>query len=64
MPELDGISATKLIRKFDHMTPIISMTSHLEPSEIMVYYSSGTWSRPWVLFDIGINKVLSKFRYE
>ncbi|KAF8338237.1 uncharacterized protein EI90DRAFT_3151985 [Cantharellus anzutake] len=41
MPKLDGISATSLIRQFDHMTPIISMTSNSKPSEIMTYYSSG-----------------------
>jgi len=44
MPKLDGVSATSLIRKFDHMTPIISMTSNSKPNEIMTYYSSGTYS--------------------
>jgi CheY-like chemotaxis protein len=42
MPKLDGISATSMIRQFDHMTPIISMTSNSKPNEIMTYYSSGT----------------------
>ncbi|KAF5364924.1 hypothetical protein D9758_008187 [Tetrapyrgos nigripes] len=41
MPKLDGVSATSMIRKFDHMTPIISMTSNSKPDEIMTYYSSG-----------------------
>jgi osomolarity two-component system response regulator SKN7 len=41
MPKLDGISATSLIRQFDHLTPVISMTSNSRPSEIMSYYSSG-----------------------
>lgn len=41
MPKLDGISATSLIRQFDHMTPIISMTSNSKPNEIMTYYSHG-----------------------
>ncbi|KAJ3774326.1 hypothetical protein FB446DRAFT_640081 [Lentinula raphanica] len=41
MPKLDGVSATSLIRKFDHMTPIISMTSNSKPNEIMTYYHSG-----------------------
>jgi osomolarity two-component system response regulator SKN7 len=45
MPKLDGVSATSLIRKFDHMTPIISMTSNSKPNEIMSYYSSG-WCYP------------------
>lgn len=30
-----------LIRRFDHMTPIISMTSNSKPDEIMTYISSG-----------------------
>ena len=42
MPKLDGVSATSLIRKFDHMTPIISMTSNSKPNEVMTYYSSGS----------------------
>ena len=42
MPKLDGVSATSLIRKFDHMTPIISMTSNSNPNEVMTYYSSGS----------------------
>ncbi|KAF9448302.1 hypothetical protein P691DRAFT_775528 [Macrolepiota fuliginosa MF-IS2] len=41
MPKLDGITATSLIRQFDHLTPIISMTSNSKPNEIMTYYSSG-----------------------
>jgi hypothetical protein len=30
-----------MIRQFDHMTPIISMTSNSKPAEIMSYYASG-----------------------
>lgn len=45
MPKLDGVSATSLIRQFDHMTPIISMTSNSKPNEIMTYYSSGTFTK-------------------
>ncbi|KAI0784340.1 HSF-type DNA-binding-domain-containing protein [Abortiporus biennis] len=41
MPKLDGVSATSLIRQFDHMTPIISMTSNSKPAEILKYYHSG-----------------------
>jgi len=41
MPKLDGISATSMIRQFDHMTPIISMTSNAKPAEVMSYYASG-----------------------
>ncbi|KAF8337425.1 CheY-like superfamily [Cantharellus anzutake] len=41
MPRLDGISATTLIRKFDQMTPIISMTTNSKPAEVETYYSNG-----------------------
>ncbi|KAK2459440.1 hypothetical protein APHAL10511_008551 [Amanita phalloides] len=41
MPKLDGVSATSIIRKFDCMTPIISMTSNSKPNEILKYFSSG-----------------------
>ncbi|KAI0685049.1 CheY-like superfamily [Cytidiella melzeri] len=41
MPKLDGVSATSLIRQFDHLTPIISMTSNSKPNEVVRYYSSG-----------------------
>lgn len=41
MPKLDGVSATSLIRQFDHMTPIISMTSNSKPNDVVTYYSSG-----------------------
>ncbi|KAJ7591602.1 HSF-type DNA-binding-domain-containing protein [Mycena floridula] len=52
MPKLDGVSATSLIRKFDPMTPIISMTSNSKPNEIMTYYSSGKYCRPRSMNDI------------
>ena len=41
MPKLDGITATSLIRQFDHNTPIISMTSNSNPSEVLSYMNSG-----------------------
>lgn len=41
MPNLDGASATSLIRQFDPKTPIISMTSNSGPSELINYMSSG-----------------------
>jgi len=41
MPKLDGVSATSLIRQFDHRTPIISMTSNSCPQDILNYYSHG-----------------------
>ena len=41
MPNLDGVSATSLIRQFDPRTPIISMTSNSGPSELMQYMANG-----------------------
>jgi osomolarity two-component system response regulator SKN7 len=66
MPKLDGVSATSIIRKFDHLTPIISMTSNSKPNEIMTYYSSGL---PIILslvvttrqhIHLGMNDILAK----
>jgi osomolarity two-component system, response regulator SKN7 len=42
MPNLDGISATNMIRQFDLATPIISMTSNIHSNDIMHYFNSGT----------------------
>ncbi|KAJ7512658.1 HSF-type DNA-binding-domain-containing protein [Mycena galericulata] len=58
LPKLDGVSATSMIRTFDQQTPIISMTSHVAPTELLSYSSSGmngTWPKPFekeVLLDI------------
>ncbi|KZS89929.1 hypothetical protein SISNIDRAFT_416127 [Sistotremastrum niveocremeum HHB9708] len=41
MPKLDGVTATTMIRQFDHMTPIISMTSNSNPDDVMLYFSRG-----------------------
>src|SRR6187402_978935 len=41
MPNLDGVSATSLIRQFDPMTPIISMTSASNPNEVLTYFAHG-----------------------
>ena len=41
MPKLDGVSATSMIRQFDHTTPIISMTSNCMPADIIWYYACG-----------------------
>ena len=43
MPKLDGVSATDMIRQFDSITPIISMTGNSTPSDIMNYYSHGAF---------------------
>lgn len=41
MPNLDGISATRNIRQYDLLTPIISMTSNFTDNDIMQYVGSG-----------------------
>lgn len=41
--KLDSISATSMIRQFDHMTPIISTTSNSKPNKILTYNLSGEY---------------------
>ncbi|KAJ8655366.1 hypothetical protein O0I10_008858 [Lichtheimia ornata] len=41
MPNLDGVSATRNIRQYDMLTPIISMTSNFTDNDIMQYVGSG-----------------------
>lgn len=67
MPKLDGISATSMIRRFDPMTPIISMTSNSKPAEILTYYSSGASNVRFNFKDnvltsvpLGMNDILPK----
>ncbi|OAD07139.1 hypothetical protein MUCCIDRAFT_138505, partial [Mucor lusitanicus CBS 277.49] len=40
MPKMDGISATRSIRQYDALTPIISMTSNFTDNDIMQYIGS------------------------
>ncbi|KAK9452766.1 HSF-type DNA-binding-domain-containing protein [Dipodascopsis uninucleata] len=41
MPNLDGVSATSLIRQFDPLTPIIAMTGNVSGNDVIAYYSHG-----------------------
>ncbi|KZV82087.1 hypothetical protein EXIGLDRAFT_844053 [Exidia glandulosa HHB12029] len=41
MPKLDGLSATSIIRQFDVLTPIISMTGNSTPDDVVNYFSHG-----------------------
>lgn len=41
MPKLDGMSATRNIRQYDPLTPIISMTSNTTDQDIQQYIMSG-----------------------
>ncbi|KAF7728265.1 kinase-regulated stress-responsive transcription factor skn7 [Apophysomyces ossiformis] len=41
MPNLDGIAATRNIRQYDALTPIISMTSNFTQNDIMQYIGIG-----------------------
>lgn len=43
MPNLDGVSATHLIRQFDN-TPIIAMTSNIRSDDISMYFQHGQFS--------------------
>lgn len=64
MPNLDGVSATHLIRQFDN-TPIIAMTSNIRSDDISMYFQHG---KPTYLFmecgnwliSLGMNDVLPK----
>jgi len=63
MPNLDGVSATHLIRQFDH-TPIIAMTSNIRSDDISMYFQHGIHQSTPELFtantDPGMNDVLPK----
>ncbi|MBW0490924.1 hypothetical protein O181_030639 [Austropuccinia psidii MF-1] len=48
MPNMDGLLATRLIREFDLMTPIISLSSNSQPIDVVKYIA------------IGMNDCLSK----
>ncbi|KAK9467770.1 HSF-type DNA-binding-domain-containing protein [Lipomyces arxii] len=41
MPNLDGVSASSLIRQFDPLTPIIAMTGNVSSNDVITYYSHG-----------------------
>ena len=43
MPNLDGVSATHLIRQFDN-TPIVAMTSNIRSDDISMYFQHGQWT--------------------
>ncbi|EJD54695.1 hypothetical protein AURDEDRAFT_110221 [Auricularia subglabra TFB-10046 SS5] len=52
MPNLDGLSATSIIRQFDPLTPIISMTGNSTPDDVVNYFSHGmndVLSKPFTL---------------
>ncbi|KAI2344700.1 kinase-regulated stress-responsive transcription factor skn7 [Ophidiomyces ophidiicola] len=44
MPNLDGVSACSVIRRFDN-TPIIAMTSNIRSSDIELYFQNGIHSK-------------------
>ncbi|KAI9253146.1 hypothetical protein BY458DRAFT_493256 [Sporodiniella umbellata] len=41
MPNMDGITTTRNIRRFDSITPVVSMTSNFTQANIMEYISIG-----------------------
>ncbi|KAI9017867.1 hypothetical protein CLU79DRAFT_670688, partial [Phycomyces nitens] len=62
MPNLDGISATRNIRQYDLLTPIISMTSNFSDSDIMQYIGSGmTDILPKPFSKITLYNILEKY---
>lgn len=62
MPNLDGVSATHMIRQFDQ-TPIIAMTSNIRSDDISMYFNHGKRVpslAPHALISAGMNDVLPK----
>lgn len=59
MPNLDGVSATHLIRQFDN-TPIVAMTSNIRSDDISMYFQHGrsTYTQA------AANTTLTRYRYE
>ncbi|AMD22000.1 HGL340Cp [Eremothecium sinecaudum] len=41
MPNLDGATATSIIRSFDNQTPIIAMTGNIEDQDLVTYLQHG-----------------------
>ena len=51
MPNLDGVSATHLIRQFDN-TPIIAMTSNIRSDDISMYFQHGMYGSSVSTWDL------------
>lgn len=64
MPNLDGVSATHLIRQNNNTTPIIAMTSNIRSDDISMYFQHGSYllTRKCRSADVhpGMNDVLPK----
>lgn len=66
MPQLDGLSATSLIRRFDAMTPIISMSGNMTPGDVKNYFEHGRSltfcdaNHLLTPFVLGMNDILTK----
>ncbi|KAF8883052.1 CheY-like superfamily [Mucidula mucida] len=41
MPNMDGVSASRIIRRSNHRTPIIAMTSFAQEEAVATYYAAG-----------------------
>lgn len=46
MPNLDGVSATAMIRVVSPHVPIVAMTSNIRQEDIQTYFSFGTFAAP------------------
>ena len=60
MPKMNGISATNVIRQFNDITPIISMTSNSSKKDVENYMANGMFVR----FNQKPAKRLMSARYE
>ena len=45
MPNLDGVSATAMIRVHAQHVPIIAMTSNIRQEDITTYFNWGKWTK-------------------
>lgn len=62
MPNLDGASATSVIRGFDTKTPIIAMTGNIEDNDLVTYLQTGMsdiLAKPFTKEDLYL--ILSKY---
>jgi CheY-like chemotaxis protein len=48
MPQLDGVSATAMIKDMQPNTPIIAMTSNINQQDLEMYYHWGKSSGPFL----------------
>lgn len=59
MPQLDGVSATAMIRDMQPNTPIIAMTSNINQQDLEMYFQWG--KLPQLLFEYALGWIMLIF---